>query len=405
MTTHSAPPETSRLLAEVADWLGHPVPPEWQNALHQVPRHLFLPDRIWLRDGTGGYTPCDRSVSLDRSSSPDRSASPDRWWHAAYSDIPLITALHMEEDGYQQPLSSASAPGTVLGMLEAAHLADGHTVLEIGTGTGYHAALLSARLGPENVTSIEVDAALAETARANLTAAGHTPTVVTGDGAHGHPPAAPYDRIISTCSVRAVPAAWLAQTRPGARIITPWSSAWISYGTLALTRHDDGSASGPFAPYGAYMTMRGQRPDVELERDLLRLGQRPDRATSSLSPWQVAGENYDAQFAIGLRAPDVWHSWDTETDQAHARLWLADDDATSWAAIDYDGQQLDTFAVQQHGPRHLWNEIEAAHNDWVRAGRPDVHQHRLTITPDGHGNVRHTVRAQAATANSQRPAS
>ncbi|MEV0604511.1 methyltransferase domain-containing protein [Streptomyces sp. NPDC050315] len=360
-----------RLLAEVANWLGHPVPTEWQQALHRVPRHQFLPERIWLRDGAGGYAPCDRSNE------------PERWRSAAYSDAPLVTALMAEEDGFQQPLSSASAPGTVIGMLEEARLADGHRVLEIGTGTGFHAGLLAARLGDEHVTTLEVDADLADAARANLQAAALAPAVITGDGAAGYAPAAPYDRIISTCSVRTVPAVWLAQTRPGARIITPWSSAWISYGTLTLTRRADGTASGRFAPYGAYMTMRGQRPDVELDRDLLREGQIPDRSTSVLSPWAVAGEDLDAQFAIGLRVPDVWHSWDTQTDQTHIRLWLADDSASSWAAVDYDGRQLDTFAVQQHGPRRLWNEIEAAHQEWTRVGRPAIAQHHVTIGPYG----------------------
>ncbi|WP_043262754.1 hypothetical protein [Streptomyces sp. CT34] len=64
--------------------------------------------------------------------------------------------------------------------------------------------------------------------------------------------------------------------RPGARIVTPWSTAWTTYGTLTLNRGSDDTATGTFAPCGAYMVKRGQRPDVELERDdLLRDGQVP----------------------------------------------------------------------------------------------------------------------------------
>ncbi|KIZ16454.1 methyltransferase [Streptomyces natalensis ATCC 27448] len=359
-------------MAELTTQLGRPVPAEWAAALRHVPRHRFLPDRIWLRDGHGGYAPCDRSTD------------PAQWWEAAYSDAPLVTQLHVEDDGYQQPTSSASAPSTVVRMLEAAQISDGHHVLEIGTGTGYHAALLAHRLGDTRVTSIEVDESIANRARANLRAGGQQPTVITGDGAHGHPAGAPYDRAIATCSVRAIPPAWIQQTRPGARIVTPWSTAWITYGTLTLARARDDTVSGRFAPYGAYMVMHGQRPDVELERDLLHDGQVPDRSTTLLSPWDVAGHNLDAQFAIGIRVPDIWHSWDADTAEAHTRLWLADDRATSWAAVDYDGKQTERFRVSQHGPRNLWDEVETAHAQWDQAGRPAIERHGLTATVHGH---------------------
>ena len=371
MTQH-APADADRLLTHVADTLGHPVPAEWEQAMRAVPRHAFLPERLWLRDGAGGYEPCDRGTD------------PAGWWAAAYSDAPLVTQLHVDGDGFQEPTSSASAPGTVVRMLEYADLRDGHHVLEIGTGTGYHAGLLSHRLGEEQVTSIEVDPVLAEQARANLKTAGYTPTVITGDGAAGHIDTAPYDRIICTCSVRAVPTAWLAQARPGARIVTPWSTSWITYGTVTLTATEDGTATGQFAPWGAYMVMRGQRATADLD-DIHRPEHRYEQTSTELSPWDVAGADYDTQLAIGLRAPDVWHSWDAQpdVDGAQVRLWLADDAASSWAAVDYDGQQAGTFRVRQHGPRHLWNEIAAAHQDWDAAGRPTVEQHRLHISADG----------------------
>jgi protein-L-isoaspartate O-methyltransferase len=63
-------------------------------------------------------------------------------------------------------------------------------------------------LGAQNVTTIEVDAALAARAGGALADAGYGGvTVVTGDGAHGYPPRAPYDRILSTAAVGQVPAA------------------------------------------------------------------------------------------------------------------------------------------------------------------------------------------------------
>ncbi|OKI08136.1 methyltransferase [Streptomyces sp. CB02923] len=367
----------------MANALGHPVPAPWAQAVHAVPRDRFLPERVWIRDGAGGHAPCDRSTD------------PVRWAEAAYSDVPLVTQIAEDDDGFREPTSSASAPGTVLRMIEEAALADGHRVLEIGTGTGYHAALLAHRLGADHVVSVEIDPVLADTARANLTAVGLAPTVVTGDGALGHAAAAPYDRIISTCSVRAVPAAWLAQTPPGARLVVPWSTSWITYGTLVLTRGPDGTAIGQFAGYGSYMVMRGHRATADLDRDILKAGQRPSRSSTALSPWAVAGNSLDAQFAVGLRVPDVWHSWDTGTDEAHTRLWLADDDATSWASVDYDGRQTAAFPVRQHGPRRLWDEVEAAHRQWASVGEPAIARHGLVVTAETQ-QVRVTATAPSA---------
>jgi protein-L-isoaspartate(D-aspartate) O-methyltransferase len=90
-------------------------------------------------------------------------------------------------------------------------------VLEIGTGTGYMAALLAARA--EHVVSIEIRPALAGLARQNLERAGVTNvTVETGDGSSGWSQRGPYDAIVVTGSVPAIPDALLKQLRVGGRL-------------------------------------------------------------------------------------------------------------------------------------------------------------------------------------------
>src|SRR5256884_8974979 len=80
-----------------------------------------------------------------------------------------------------------SAPSMIAIMLEEARLAPGDRVLEIGTGSGYHAALVAHMLGPQQVVSIERISRLAEWARANLARAGLSGvTVVVGDGRLGY---------------------------------------------------------------------------------------------------------------------------------------------------------------------------------------------------------------------------
>ncbi len=73
-------------------------------------------------------------------------------------------------------------------MLEEAGLKSGERVLEIGTGSGYHAALLASLVGPRNVVTMERNRSLAEWGRSNLAAVGFADvTVVVGDGSLGHP--------------------------------------------------------------------------------------------------------------------------------------------------------------------------------------------------------------------------
>ena len=99
-----------------------------------------------------------------------------------YSCETLITAL-AEVDGQRLAVSSSTKPDLVVRMLEILQVRDGHRVLEIGTGAGYNAALLTHRLGGARVCSVEVDGDLVALARRRLAAAGYYPTLVTGDGA------------------------------------------------------------------------------------------------------------------------------------------------------------------------------------------------------------------------------
>ena len=144
-------------------------------------------------------------------------------------------------------------------MLEALEIDDGQTVLEIGTGTGYNAALLSHRLGSGRVTTVEVDPAVAEAARLALLAGGYTPTLVVGDGVAGHPDGAPYDRIVATCSAATIPPPWVAQLRPGGMLLTNLHRD-LGGGALALLRRDSQMVGRFLADYGAFMPVRSDPP-------------------------------------------------------------------------------------------------------------------------------------------------
>ncbi|MGW2863617.1 methyltransferase domain-containing protein [Streptomyces sp. NPDC001205] len=382
-------PHTAQLLAAITEQLGFPVPAPYADALRTVPRHLFLPDRISLRDGHGGRHTVDKATD------------PGGWRQAAYSDAPLVTQF--TADG--APSSAASMPSMMLRALllgEADRLGPGARVLELGSGTGFNAGLLCALLGQDAVTTIDVDPALVAQAASNLKAAGYVPAVAAGDGADGWPAAAPYDLILATFSVDRVPDPWRDQLRPGGRIVTPWYSDWAVYGMLTLTTGPDRSAQGRFHPHGSYMIMRTPDGQPSTTQPLPGPPARAStaaawstavvvtpsvaRATSAtgqtrLSPWAVTADP-DTEFHLGLTVPHTSYAWDTSGKHAPVRFVLFSADSSN-ATVDYDGVHPDEFTVTQTGPRHLWTETENAYARWEAMGRPAVDRHGLSITCDG----------------------
>ena len=108
----------------------------------------------------------------------------------------------------------------VAAMTEAARVKSGDKALEVGTGSGYQAAIL-ASLGAR-VYSVERNAALAETARKRLERLGYEGVdVIVGDGSEGYPPAAPYDIIIVTAAAPNVPPVLLEQLAEEGRLLIP----------------------------------------------------------------------------------------------------------------------------------------------------------------------------------------
>src|SRR5438876_227548 len=151
---------------------------------------------------------------------------------AAYPDVPL-------------PIGSAHtlfAPSMIAIMLKKARLKPGERVLEIGTGSGYHAALLASLVGPRNVVTMERNRSLAEWGRSNLAAVGFADvTVVVGDGSLGHPDRAPYDCIIATAGAPRIPPAWPVQLAPDGRIVAPIGSSPHGQVLVVATRRSDGT--------------------------------------------------------------------------------------------------------------------------------------------------------------------
>ncbi len=135
-----------------------------------------------------------------------------------------------------------SQPYIVAIMTELLDLEPDAVVLEIGTGSGYQAAVLAQLV--RQVYSIEVIADLAEHARQALAREGCTNVAVrVGDGALGWPEHAPFDAIIVTAAARAIPPALVAQLKPGGRMIIPVGATAFSQRLLLLTKDQAGQIS------------------------------------------------------------------------------------------------------------------------------------------------------------------
>jgi protein-L-isoaspartate(D-aspartate) O-methyltransferase len=131
----------------------------------------------------------------------------------AYDDTPLPI------DAYQ----TVSQPFMVALMLQVAELKPGDHVLEVGTGSGYAAAVLAELV--ERVDTVERHAVLADSARERLAALGYRNVVVHAlDGTQGLPQAAPFDAIIAAASGSLLPVAWREQLKPGGRVVMPLGS-------------------------------------------------------------------------------------------------------------------------------------------------------------------------------------
>lgn len=330
---------------------------DWESTFRSTPRDLFTPDRIF-HDGEW----------------IDRAEHPGHWAELVSSDLALVTQVY---DGSETPSSSSSMPTVVTQMLRHLDATDGMRVLELGTGTGWTAGLLSRQLGADRVTSIELDPELADQARARLDAVGLRPTVITGDGTLGHPGGAPFQRAHLTAAVQRVPPAVIEQVEPGGVILVPYGTPFCNGALLRLTVAEDGrSASGPFVADVSFMWVRDQRPESDaFDIEDVRHG------ASGIDPAEVAEQTH-AAFAVGLRMPDlfrqeVWAGYD-RFGTGRAEVW----DGVSYAhcrLADWEGRH----AVSQSGPRNLWNEVTATHGWWVRNGKPDLTRFGMTVAVTG----------------------
>ena len=276
--------ELAALQAEFLDMLGAGfrgfglpagLPATLAEAVAATPRHRFV-HRFRIDDGPLS----------------DSDADPDANLQLIYSDAVM---RHVDAAGTKLP-SSNSQPSYILYLMHLLALEPGQAVLEIGSGSGWLAAVMARLVGPAGrVVGIELIAELAAQSRTDLAALGiDTVEIVTGDGDLGHAASAPFDRAMVTAATWALPLALFEQVAEGGLVLAPIElrSADGCVVTLLRRRGDvfvaELAVPGWFVPLlgaGQVRTrpMIDEPPGVVVARVALPLGMSAARAASPVA--------------------------------------------------------------------------------------------------------------------------
>ncbi len=366
---------------------GRALSPEMERAFANVPRHVFVPE-----------------------------VEPS----AAYRDEAFV--IKYGPDGL--PVSSSSQPAMMAIMLDQLGLQPGHRVLEIGTGTGYNAAVMSAIVGPAGeVVSVDIDPELTARARSALLAAGYDRVnVLCADGGYGHSEGAPFDRIMVTAGAWDIAPAWLEQLTETGRLVLPLSVRGIQL-SVSLDRRAGrwigtsacrcgfvrmlGAFAGPehLQPLGAASGLYVQVADGG-QADLGALQQALTGPAADVRPrlrvWNIV-DLADADLWLTLRHPELDRitvlampgGWVPQgplpplgglVSHASARntlgvaVLLAAESGTDWPAA-----AADSILVRGYGPGgfELANTLARSLAEWAGKGRPGTHDLSLAVWPRG----------------------
>ncbi len=344
----------------------------WLDAVRRVPRHVLVP-RWFSRDG-GAWAVRD---------GPSDEAA---WLDAAYDGtttlVTRVGAVHADhaEPGCRQEgqaASSATMPRLVLDMYRRARLMDGASILDVGTGSGYGAALLAARYGDGQVTSIDIDPYLTGAAAGRLSGLGLHPAILTCDAAGDLP--GTFDRIVPMVSLPAIPASWLAALRPDGRLVFSLAGGPV---LITARKTPDGGAVGRVEYERAAFMPARHGPGCP-PQDLIAgvAGDTDgDDVTTSTYPVVDPAWGWELDAMLSVTTPGLAYSTATSPVTGISTTWVTHPDG-SWARA--AGRPGQPATVHQAGPRRLWDILDAIRADWLSHGYLPLWGAAARIEPDG----------------------
>lgn len=161
-----------------------------------------------------------------------------------------------------------SAPHMVSIMNEALQLEVGMKVLEVGSGSGWHAATIAEIVAPReaprseygHVYTVEIVQGLADLARKNIRNTGYSDrvTIYCGDGSKGYPEKAPYDRILVTAAAPTVPSPLIEQLKPNGIMLVPVGSVSLLQNLIKVVKESDGKVKHENLGGVAFVPLTGE---------------------------------------------------------------------------------------------------------------------------------------------------
>lgn len=344
--------------AELYERNGRQVPARVREAFRAVRRDRFVSE--WFERGPEGRF---QRRSIETGSGSDDAALAD-----VYSDRPLVTAVSAAGTAS----SSSSQPSLMMMMLMHLDATPGMKVLEIGTGTGYNAALLAHIVGAEgSVVTVEVDQGLADRAAANLRSDGvRTATVLAGDGSRGLPKFGPYDRIIVTVGAQTVHDEWVAQLAEGGRIVLPLDHSGNHVLTVLGRTGASETLVGYFAGWSSFVAgLAGLRLGPRVSTCRLADEQR----LAPVAPLPAADAFPDFSFFAGLEHAGLTTIRVVGADGELIRVGpgIVDPDGEI-AALAPGSLRATTVGV-------LTDLVRAALDRWESLGRPRLGDYEITL--------------------------
>jgi protein-L-isoaspartate O-methyltransferase len=345
-----------------------------EAAFKQVPRHPFI-DHFFLLETN------DRRVQWQQVQ-PSTVQNADAWLRAVYANQPVVTAF----DEYNTPTSSSSSPDAMAFMLEQLQLTPGMRVLEIGTGTGYNAALLTHIVGdPRNVFTVEINGVLAHRAQDVLDqVVGEGITVYAGDGLCGYAPGAPYDRIIAAGSYHKVPLDWLDQLQPGGILLMNLRGHLGACAFLKVVKNGPlREAQGTFLAGSDFMELRdAQALSYKVTELVARYHGRPTVAQRPFTSTEFDPSllwDHRLEFLLQLSFPEM-HFTSIYVDPMCPCLIGP---ASDTMLVFRPGEQQGEWLVEIKGQENLWYEVLQAYRWWVEASSADIDAYHLEIDASG----------------------
>jgi protein-L-isoaspartate(D-aspartate) O-methyltransferase len=339
------------------------ISPEIGTALAKVDRASFIEGYYDFIDGRWTWVVFDPAAPT--------IANLDK----IYGNTSIVTDI----DAEGAPVSSSTMPALMVTMLSKLGVTEGDRVLEIGTGTGYNAALLGQLVGPKgNVTSVDIDPALTTSAKRRIDHIGcNNVEIQTSDGVQSAELSSSFNRLIATVGCENIPHSWWEKlSRDGVAVVPFRAGSW--YSVLRLTRGEApstwfGSVVGP----AGFTPARGDTIANDSVFTLVDFTQRPEDVQSE--PIYCGSASYiDLDFFLNAHNPQLipvevrtGDSWTAR----HRGLGIIDDNGEFAAVV--NGSLISSKGADP-------NIIEMIRNNtmtWKQLGNPPSSEFDVTISP------------------------